>query len=160
MRRIAPLILMLALATTGCAVQGVNPSTSPSALVSQQSASEAPVAQPLVTPPVAEFTPELLASLCVEQAKTRGDDEADEVIRLDEARIERRVVDPPWLVIVPVTRPEGGDPHGLNLGTEWLMMCTIGGTPEEPYFESWGGQLGPVTEEEVQVYIHGMPGED
>ena len=88
------------------------------------------------------FSAALLTDLCI--GKTR-DYYADVQFFPEDARVERRKVDPPWLVIVP----------SRSAGPQSASVCTIGGSPSAPVFGADAAQTPP-TDQEIQDLIDGV----
>ncbi|WP_341957583.1 hypothetical protein [Microbacterium sp. LWH13-1.2] len=64
---------------------------------------------------------------------------------IDATRIEHRIVEPEWLVLVPAT----------TAGQVAESQCTIGGTPSAPVIEMSSGSIDPLPEEQIQRLIRG-----
>lgn len=71
--------------------------------------------------------------------------DADVVFLIEGARVERRNVDPPWLVLIPAQ----------TLGHDAEAVCTIGGTPQAPLLELANASLKAMSEQDIQSVIDG-----
>lgn len=83
-------------------------------------------------------------TLCIDQVRPAFN--ADAQFDLQGARVERRNVDPEWLVLISVQ----------TLGYQAQAQCTIGGTPQSPVFELANGSLHVFSEREIQDLIDGV----
>lgn len=132
----------LALALTACAPEVTENTTEPS----PSSAAPVPTETSAATPEADasdDLTPAVLADLCVE--KTREFYRPDAEFFTEDARIEQRKVDPPWLVMVP----------SISNGVDSASVCTIGGTASSPIFEAFAAG-NPLTDQEIQDAIDGV----
>jgi hypothetical protein len=101
---------------------------------------------PASTSPAAEyggFAAHELATVCIDA--TASAFAADVQFEPDLARIEKRRVDPEWLVLVPA--------H--TSGSVGEAQCTVGGTPETPQVEISTASLEPLPEDQIQNLIDG-----
>jgi len=112
---------------------------------------DAPTAEPSPTaepteapaPEYGAFSFEDLTGICVDV--TTSNYAPDVVFDTEGTRIEQRLVEPEWLVLVPVT----------TSGYEGQSVCTIGGTPADPQIELSSGSIEKLPEEQIQNLIRG-----
>ncbi|CAH0146737.1 hypothetical protein [Microbacterium foliorum] len=100
-----------------------------------------PTASP--SPEFGAFSFEQLAQICIDA--TVSSYAPDVVFDAPNTRIERRIVTPEWLVIVPAA----------TMGYQGQSVCTIGGTPAEHQLELGSGSIEQLPEEQIQNLIRG-----
>lgn len=147
-RYLAISLLALAVVVSGCASEPPTETSSPSPTPARptQTPTPTPTTQPspTPTPTVEEFTNDQLVTFCADQVRPVFD--TDVQFDFPGARVERRNVEPPWLVLIPAQ----------TLGYEAQAQCTIGGTPQAPVFELANGSLNPFSEQDIQDLIDGV----
>lgn len=89
------------------------------------------------------FTPNALAQICVDSTLTAFGQGVE--FDIASARIERREVEPEWLVLVPAR---------VN-SYNGQAQCTVGGAPEDFLVEMSNASIEPLPEEQVQNLIRG-----
>lgn len=152
---VATVIGVTATATAGCAgVQGASAPAPTSTSTSTSTSSVSPGPEPTTDVPSAEvppatdaefgaFTRDELAQICVDA--TVSTFSSDVRFDLGNTRIEHRIVDPEWLVIVPAQTG----------GIDGRSLCTVGGTPSAPVLELSSGSISELSEEQIQRLIRG-----
>lgn len=149
-RYLAISFLAVAVVMAGCTPAPATDTSSPSPAPATPTQTPTPTAQPTATaaptptPTVETFTNDQLVTLCADQVRPVFD--VDVQFDSEGARVERRNVDPPWLVLIPAQ----------TLGYQAQAQCTIGGTPQSPVFELANGSLHPYSEQDVQDLIEGV----
>lgn len=130
---------------TSTATSSPDPTPTIGAPTSEPSPSLQPTAQPTETPVpgYGAFSFEDLTRTCVDV--TISNYAPDVVFDTEGTRIEQRLVEPEWLVLVPVT----------TSGYEGQSVCTIGGTPADPQIELSSGSIEKLPEEQIQNLIRG-----
>lgn len=127
---------------SGCA-SASEPDTAPSPSSSPQTSETAEPAPSATASEEPRFTDAELAQTCIDA--TISVFASDVEFDIDATRIEHRIVDPEWLVLVPATTG----------GQVAESQCTIGGTPSAPVIEMSSGSIDPLPEEQIQRLIRG-----
>ena len=146
-------MIVIALTLTGCAPApdgqlSPTPTTDPTSTSTPTSTpTSAPTSSPTSEPDDPDddqFTNETLSQICADATTSAFGTEVD--FAIDDARIEERIVEPKWLVLVPA--------HTSDYTGE--AQCTIGGTPASPIVGMASASLHPFLENQIQNLIKGL----
>ena len=135
-------VAAVAVLISGCATTSET-DTAPSSSSSPQSSETAEPTPSATATEEPRFTDAELAQTCIDATVSvfAPDVEFD----IDATRIEHRIVEPEWLVLVPASTG----------GQIAESQCTIGGTPLAPVIEMSSGSIDPLPEEQIQRLIRG-----
>lgn len=141
---LAAVLAVGAITLAGCAS-----STAPTSTVTPSDAppSSSPSPSPAPSSPAetfGDFTADGLAQICIDATRSAFAEGA----QFDTAnvRIERRTVEPEWLVLVPAQ----------TSGLSGEAQCTIGGTPTSPDIGLSSASIERLPEEQIQKLINGQ----
>lgn len=147
--------LVAALALGAVTLAGCASSSAPTSTITPSDAAPSPAPTPsLTTPPATsaptppaegygDFTAADLARICVDATKSAFAEGAQ--FDTANSRIERRNVEPEWLVLVPAQ----------TSGLQGEAQCTIGGTPTSPDIGLSSASIERLPEEQIQKLIDG-----
>lgn len=100
-----------------------------------------------MTPPESsDFTRAQLIELCIADSTEFGGME-NRVAHTDVALVERRAVDPPWFVYIPVTDSTPG-----LASPNFAFLCVYGGTGDNPLREV-SGSFSLQTDAEIAIWL-------